>query len=173
MVESDKSVAFLGLGAMGLPMATRLVERGHQVTVVKHRSPEVVEALEGDDIEVSCDVELRALADPDHFEQILFNYIANAQKHGKAPIAVRAEGTDQGVILEVRDHGDGVPRHFRSSLFERFTQAHRRPEGAGTGLGLSIVEGLAEAQGGNTWFEPNTPTGSRFFLRLPAPSSDA
>lgn len=46
MVEPDKSVAFLGLGAMGLPMATCLVERGHQVTVVKHRSPEPVEALE-------------------------------------------------------------------------------------------------------------------------------
>lgn len=46
MVEPDKSVAFLGLGAMGLPMATRLVERGHQVTVVKHRSPEAVAALE-------------------------------------------------------------------------------------------------------------------------------
>lgn len=46
MTERDKTVAFLGLGAMGLPMATRLVERGHNLVVVPHRSRETVERLE-------------------------------------------------------------------------------------------------------------------------------
>jgi signal transduction histidine kinase len=38
---------------------------------------------------------------------------------------------------------------------------------AGTGLGLSIVQGLARANGGDTWYEPNTPHGSCFAVRLP------
>lgn len=38
-------IAFIGLGSMGLPMATRLLERGHQVTVVPHRSQHAVQAL--------------------------------------------------------------------------------------------------------------------------------
>ena len=37
----------------------------------------------------------------------------------------------------------------------------------GTGLGLSIVRGLAEANGGRAWYEPNTPRGACFLVRLP------
>lgn len=133
----------------------------------------VVEALGGGDIEITCEPGLQALTDPDHFEQILFNFVANAQKYGAAPIQIVAGSTDDGAVIEVRDHGVGVKADFRSQLFERFTQEHKRPEGAGTGLGLSIVDGLAHAQGGTAWFEPNLPTGSRFFVRLPAPSESA
>lgn len=38
-------IAFIGLGSMGLPMATRLLERGREVVVVPHRSRDAVEAL--------------------------------------------------------------------------------------------------------------------------------
>jgi signal transduction histidine kinase len=41
---------------------------------------------------------------------------------------------------------------------------------------LSIVQGLARANGGDVWYEPNVPHGSVFGVRLPAsaaPTSSA
>ena len=43
--EPTRMIAFVGLGAMGLPMATRLLDCGHKVVVVPHRSREAVERL--------------------------------------------------------------------------------------------------------------------------------
>lgn len=40
-------------------------------------------------------------------------------------------------------------------------------EKTGTGLGLAIVRGLARANGGEAFYEPNVPEGSRFGVRLP------
>lgn len=116
---------------------------------------------------VDCDPGLTAVCDPDHLEQMLFNYLGNANRYGGRPIEVIAAQRGARVLLEVRDQGSGVPSDFAPDLFKRFSQAERRMEGAGTGLGLSIVRGLAEAQGGRAWFEPNTPTGARFFIDLP------
>lgn len=45
MTEPSNTVAFLGLGAMGLPMAARLLEQGYHVVTVPHRSTDPVEQL--------------------------------------------------------------------------------------------------------------------------------
>jgi signal transduction histidine kinase len=66
----------------------------------------------------------------------------------------------------VIDNGDGVPEAFVPRLFERFAQAESA--GGGTGLGLSIVRGLAEAHGGEAWYEPAATGGGCFGLRLPS-----
>lgn len=64
---------------------------------------------------------------------------------------------------------DGVPPDFVPRLFGRFARAVQVGEGKtpGTGLGLSIVRGLAQANGGEVWYEPNEPSGSCFAVRLP------
>src|SRR3546814_17037254 len=40
-----QKIAFIGLGAMGEPMAPNLLARGFPVTIAKHRRPEPVERL--------------------------------------------------------------------------------------------------------------------------------
>jgi signal transduction histidine kinase len=50
--------------------------------------------------------------------------------------------------------------------FSRADEARKRDQG-GTGLGLSIVRGLAIANGGEAWYEPNEPNGSCFVVSLP------
>jgi signal transduction histidine kinase len=114
------------------------------------------------------DEKLEVLADPNHFRQIVTNFLTNALKYGRTPIQVEAAVSDGTVEVRVRDQGEGVPEDFVPRLFEKFAQApgvaqaHR-----GTGLGLSIVRGLARAQGGDAWYEPNEPRGSCFGVRLP------
>jgi signal transduction histidine kinase len=78
---------------------------------------------------------------------------------------------DAGEVVELRvcDSGPGIPAEFAPRLFEKFAQASTgSTRGAsGTGLGLSIVQGLARANDGEVWYEPNQPRGSVFAVRLP------
>ncbi len=122
------------------------------------------------DIAYECEPGLEMFADRLRVEQILVNYLTNAVKHGAPPVVVQARASTGGVVIVVSDAGDGVPEDFRSRLFQRFAQAEggltRRA--FGTGLGLSIVRALARAMGGDAWYEPGIPVGSRFAVRFPA-----
>jgi signal transduction histidine kinase len=118
-------------------------------------------------VEVSVAPGLSVHADPDHVQQIVVNYLSNAMRYGAPPFELDARQSDRWVDLTVRDAGGGVPETFRSRLFEAFAQAPSAHGAGGTGLGLSIVRGLAEAQGGRAWFEPNEPRGACFAVRLP------
>jgi signal transduction histidine kinase len=125
-------------------------------------------------VSVRCDPGLRAWADPDRLQQIVTNYLGNATRHGNPPIAVEARLAAPWVEIMVNDAGEGVPGNFVPRLFERFTQASRGDtrRAQGVGLGLAIVAQLAEAQGGEAWYEPNEPHGSRFCVRLRATDVD-
>jgi signal transduction histidine kinase len=119
---------------------------------------------------------VRVVADRDHLEQMLVNYVSNAIKYGDAPITVqsRPHGASYVDVL-VCDSGSGVPDDVAPVLFEEFVRGrgHAAARIPGTGLGLSIVRGLARAQGGDAWHEPNQPRGAVFALRLPIPSPGA
>ena len=121
------------------------------------------------DVRVECVPGLVAYADAEHLWQILANYIENAFKYGAAPVEVSVTERDGWVELRVRDVGPGIPDEFVPLLFERFSRgpgAERQAEG--TGLGLSIVRSLAEAAGGEAWYEPREPAGACFCVRVPS-----
>ena len=117
-------------------------------------------------IEIEVPRRLRVRADRDYLHQILTNYLTNAFRYGRPPIRVEAREADGAVEIRVRDRGSGVPEAFVPRLFERFAQADSAA--GGTGLGLSIVRGLARAQGGEAWYEPDPNGGACFGVRLPA-----
>jgi len=119
------------------------------------------------EIEIGSTIDLRVSADPDHLQRILVNFIGNAFKYGTPPVEVGALDTGEWVEIRIRDHGDGVPEDFVPRLFGKFARAEATSEKPGTGLGLSIVRGLVQANGGDTWYEPNVPHGSCFAVRLP------
>jgi signal transduction histidine kinase len=78
------------------------------------------------------------------------NLIENAIRHGGQGAEVRVSlGLAMGgILLEVEDHGPGVPVAERAAVFERF----RRGEGAwvaGSGLGLSIASRVVELHRGH------------------------
>lgn len=113
--------------------------------------------------------ELALVADADHLRRILTNYVGNALKYGGPPVQIQACYVEEWVEIRVCDEGPGVAVEFVPRLFGKFARgsdANTRSK-QGTGLGLSIVQGLARANGGDTWYEPNQPHGSCFALRLP------
>lgn len=123
--------------------------------------------------EVRCDDDLWIAGDPDLLRQILTNYLSNARKYGAPPFSLDARRDGDVVEILVRDGGDGVPADLLPELFEKFVQGHAGTTREGFGLGLSIVRRTAQALGGETWYEPNSPKGSTFGVRLPASPAPA
>ncbi|HEX9889695.1 MAG TPA: HAMP domain-containing sensor histidine kinase [Nitriliruptorales bacterium] len=122
-------------------------------------------------VELDVSPQLIVLADPDHLERALTNYLSNAVKYGAPPFALRAQALDASVDVRVSDCGAGVPADFVPRLFDRFARADeaRRSGVGGTGLGLAIVRGLARSNGGDAWYETRDPNGACFVLRVPRP----
>jgi two-component system OmpR family sensor kinase len=103
---------------------------------------------------------------------VLANLMSNALTHTPAgtAVVVRVSSEDDDAVLEVRDHGQGLPEGDPSELFERFWRAsagrERGPGGAG--LGLAIVAAIADAHGGSVSATNAPGGGASFVVRLPA-----
>ncbi len=115
---------------------------------------------------------LRAQADADRLQQVLFNLVENAIKYGRAEGHVQVGGRvlgDTTLELSVRDDGPGIPPDAQARVFERFFRLDkaRSRESGGTGLGLAIVKHLVQAHGGKVWVESSVGQGSTFFFTLP------
>lgn len=95
-----------------------------------------------------------ALVEEQKVRQILANLTDNVLRHTPegTPVEI-AVGADQtGAILEVRDHGPGVPAEDAQRIFGRFFRldTSRSRTSGGSGLGLAIVASIAGAHGGST-----------------------
>ena len=88
-------------------------------------------------------------ADEDRLAQVVANLMSNAIKFSPRGREVCCRPTARGKVrITVRDHGPGIPAHFRRHVFEKFAQADNsdaRPKG-GTGLGLSIVKEVSSSR---------------------------
>lgn len=77
----------------------------------------------------------------------------------------------QGLVLAVRDTGEGMPEGVLEQVFERFYRgdSSRSKEGSkrGSGLGLSIAKAISEAHGGSIRAVNHPEGGSKFEIWLP------
>ena len=106
------------------------------------------------------------------------NLVANAIRHTPAgtpiELAVGIDGSDG--VLEVRDHGDGIPSGTAHRVFERFYRAdpsRGRTAGGGNGLGLAIVAAIVAAHHGRVGVQETTGGGATFVVRIPTGASQA
>jgi two-component system sensor histidine kinase KdpD len=97
-------------------------------------------------------------ADPGLLERVLANLFSNALRHSPADLRpmLRAKEDGDRVVLDVVDHGSGVPAGLKERIFEPFARLDARSPGVG--LGLAVAKGFAEAMGG-TIVAVDTPGG--------------
>jgi two-component system, OmpR family, phosphate regulon sensor histidine kinase PhoR len=123
-------------------------------------------------LENELSAELRARADADRLQQVLFNLVENAIKYGRTEgsVVIGGEAKPDGKIeLWVRDDGPGIPPEAKERVFERFYRVDRARsrETGGTGLGLSIVKHIVQAHGGEVWVKSELGKGTTFYFTLP------
>lgn len=114
----------------------------------------------------------RVEADAFRIEQVIYNLIDNALKHGgKLGVNVMVEAHSNGreVVVAVHDDGPGVPLGDQPHLFERFYRVHkdRSRDAGGSGLGLSIVKHTVQAHGGTVALKSSPGAGATFTVSLP------
>ncbi|MEY2476096.1 MAG: hypothetical protein QOG87_1411 [Actinomycetota bacterium] len=98
-------------------------------------------AVEPELVAVRCPSELRVVADDRLLRHALTLLVDNALKYA-GDAELRGGLDDEGrVVIEVVDHGPGVPDNLVDRIFERFMRGnHTAP---GMGLGLPLVRTLA------------------------------
>lgn len=115
--------------------------------------------------------EVFGLVEASSFRQVLTNLLANAARFSKdgSSIEVALGTTPTHMVLEVRDHGEGIPAPLREKVFERFYRADnsRNRETGGSGLGLSIVKTIVERHGGAIMALETDGGGATFRVELP------
>jgi signal transduction histidine kinase/CheY-like chemotaxis protein len=110
-------------------------------------------------------------ADEDRLRQVLVNLVSNAIKFTYAgTVTVRAEASEDRVMIAVADTGIGIGRESQEVIFEPFRQAESGTDrqAGGTGLGLAISRRLVELMDGRIWVESEPGAGSTFSILLPA-----
>jgi signal transduction histidine kinase len=102
---------------------------------------------------------------------VLKELIENASFYSPArsSIVIRGRKAGRRVVIEVEDHGYGIPSKDQSRIFERFTRgsnaAHYKP--AGNGMGLFIARTIIERAHGSIGVRSTLGKGSTFTITLP------
>ena len=96
------------------------------------------------------------------------NLLDNAERHGRPPIAVEVRRDGATAIVDVTDHGGGIPEAERERVFDPFHRVPGNNRSTGTGLGLSLVRQIAELHGGRVAVVAAGPGQTRFRVTLPA-----
>ena len=123
-------------------------------------------------IELEANGPATVLGDRDELRKVIANLMRNAIVHTPAgtPIEVRVSSSNGDAVLEVRDHGPGLPPGTEPrELFERFWRSEpgRRQGPGGAGLGLAIVSAIVAAHGGSVSAVNAEGGGASFVVRLP------
>jgi len=109
--------------------------------------------------------------DSGRMERVVLNLLTNAVKYspdgGEIVLAIRREPGGWAVV-EVRDHGIGIPPADLPRVFERFYRASNVGEQlVGTGLGLAGAQQIVELHGGEIGAASELGSGTTLTIRLP------
>ncbi|QIZ99445.1 MULTISPECIES: HAMP domain-containing sensor histidine kinase [unclassified Leifsonia] len=113
------------------------------------------------------------LAEENKLRQVVTNLMGNALRYTAEgtpiEIMVQVNHLTGRAILEVRDHGDGIPPQIREKIFQRFWRADtsRARETGGSGLGLAIVSSIVAAHRGTVEVVETEGGGATFRVSLP------
>ncbi|MEE1619470.1 sensor histidine kinase [Brachybacterium sp. J153] len=144
----------------------RALDPGRRVMVV---------SLAGTALTVQPHVAIGVLGDEASLRQVILNLVGNANRHTPkgSPVEIAVGYTEQGtVLLEVRDHGEGIDEEQRERVFERFyrtdsSRVRSATQGGGAGLGLSIAATIVQQHRGAIGVKETPGGGATFWVELP------
>ena len=167
---------------------TRLDPRPVDVNETINGFGDVMESSLGKQVELQLSLRRglpRAVLDPEQFEMAVLNIVLNARdampEGGLVEIVTRklrlngdaaARGLSPGeyVVVEVRDEGEGMPRHIAERATEPFFTT--KGTGKGTGLGLAMASGFVQQSRGRLEIDSEPGEGTTVRMLFPVALSD-
>jgi signal transduction histidine kinase len=109
----------------------------------------------------------RLWGDGELIKQVLLNILLNAveatPEEGAVQLSMKKE--NGGVmVIEIRDHGPGIPSEFLERIFDPFFSRKEK----GSGLGLSIAANIMQVHGGTIKVQSQGGQGACFQLFFPS-----
>ena len=139
------------------------------------------EAMRLPDVKINAAIAegAHAMGNATDLRRVLNNLIENARRYGKTPgsevteidiaCQVRTSHGAKKVIIEVQDHGTGVPAEKIEQLMKPFTRLDTaRGQANGAGLGLAIVDRVLLRHGAELQVRNREGGGLAFQISLPA-----
>ncbi|NQX14162.1 HAMP domain-containing histidine kinase [Microbacteriaceae bacterium VKM Ac-2855] len=130
-------------------------------------------SVEADVRDLEPSLPAMVMAEENKIRQVLTNLIGNAVRYTEEDtpieIAVAVDRSRRIALLEVIDHGEGIPPQIREKIFQRFWRADtsRTRETGGSGLGLAIVSSIVAAHRGHVDVVETPGGGATFRVALP------
>jgi signal transduction histidine kinase len=160
-------------GLLNFARQSRVVRQPTDVTDLVAEVLRTIPVEDGVTIEVVDHLDdTIAELDGDQIVQVLTNLLTNAQ-HAMpegGSLLVTLDGTEENVIVSVKDEGTGIAEEHLDKLFSPFFTT--KQVGKGTGLGLAVTHGIVKMHRGQITVESNAdpaagPTGTTFTIVLP------
>nr|WP_244960623.1 HAMP domain-containing sensor histidine kinase [Pseudoclavibacter chungangensis] len=123
--------------------------------------------------EDSTDLPAMVLANEDKVRQAISNLIGNALRYTPPgtplEIGIALDPDARLAVVEIIDHGEGIPEPIRQKIFQRFWRADTSRDRAtgGSGLGLAIVSAIMRANDGSVDVVETPGGGATFRLVFP------
>ncbi len=135
-------------------------------------------------MKVTSDIEPNVLvnANATDLRRVINNVIENARRYGKTEgsdvtqidicCKVRLRGQGKRAIIELQDHGAGVPEHMIEQLLKPFTRLDTaRGQANGAGLGLAIVQRVVTRHNAELQVGQRDGGGLRISISMPLADS--
>jgi len=104
--------------------------------------------------------------------EALGNLIANALKYGGSGgvLILRVRGERGRALIDVEDHGPGIPGNEQAQVFEKFYRGADQvaAQSKGSGLGLAMALHVVAAHQGRIHLRSTLGQGACFTIDLPA-----
>lgn len=117
-------------------------------------------------------IDARAICDPSHLRQVLYNLIENGIKYNRSPvkkIEILVLDLSNITVITIRDNGMGIPADKKEAVFQKGyrVQNNETASISGTGTGLSYCKKAIEQMGGTITVDADSlAPGSVFLIEL-------
>jgi signal transduction histidine kinase len=113
--------------------------------------------------------ELIAITDPNHLRLITMHLLSNAIKHTtQGSITISYKMHNNGLHVEVKDTGDGLPQDLKENIFQLLSDKHTFVQEQNPGLGLSICKAVIDTVHGKIGVESTEGHGATFWFWIPS-----
>ena len=139
--------------------------------VLVHEVLEEMESMKKDKQEFICEFSSKDTVfktDAQLIRNILINLISNAIKYSNddGQVIITFEKEKEGIKIDVKDFGIGIPKADQEKMFERFFRAGNALNIEGTGLGLHIVIKYLDLMNGELNFTSEENKETTFTVKL-------